>query len=508
MTSALIDVAAHPRRLAPDPKPVPRKPTVSQRWAIRGLLTTFAVAAAYYSTFLTAKTSPFQDEGLYLYMGHRVIANWLHGDRLTEFPGAYFSGSPGVYPPLAALADHVGGLAAARGLSLVFVLLAGLCVYGLGRQLFGSMAGLLANGAFLCNGSVLFQAHLATFDAMMMFLVALAAYLGVRGARTNNLMYGLGIAAIMTLAFMTKYAGVVFVPVIALLSIAVGWQLAGWRILSRAGYVVVATGALTFFWIQLFARNIIPGIESTTLSRKAVGYESTAAMAGSLMLWTGPWLIAAALSFIGARRELFVRTVLLMGAVVVPLGQIRIHEATSYGKHMAFGMIFAAPLIGDLLSRALRNTRFRGTPTVAAVMVFLCLMGLQSARRFSTGWVADGPLVKPLAAAIAVNPTKVVLAEEGSAQRYELRRSVRPLQWADTFAFSYAGKSGMPAYEQAIQQSHFGVIYLAMTTRYGKLIHSYLISHSTPYILGSKAPRYLRGNLVGNWLIFVPRTNA
>src|SRR5439155_2676405 len=69
MTSALIDVAAHPRRLAPDPKPVPRKPTVSQRWAIRGLLTTFAVAAAYYSTFLTAKTSPFQDEGLYLYMG-------------------------------------------------------------------------------------------------------------------------------------------------------------------------------------------------------------------------------------------------------------------------------------------------------------------------------------------------------------------------------------------------------------------------------------------------------
>jgi 4-amino-4-deoxy-L-arabinose transferase-like glycosyltransferase len=507
MTIALLDVPAHPEP-GPGQRPAPRKSTVSKRWAIRGLLTAFAAATAYYSTFLTAKTSPFQDEGLYLYMGHRVIGNWFHGDRLIEFPGAYFSGAPGVYPPLAALADHVGGLGAARGLSLVFVLLAGLCVYGLGSWLFGSIAGLLANGAFLCNGSVLFQAHLATFDAMMMFLVALAAYLGVRGARTNNLMYGLGIGAIMTFAFMTKYTGVVFIPVITLLSIAVGWQLAGWRIVSRALYVVVAAGALTYFWIQLFARDIIPGIETTTLSRKAMAYESTSAMAASLMLWTGPWLIAAAVSFIGARRELILRTVLLIGAVIVPLGQIRIHEATSYGKHMAFGMIFAAPLIGDLLSRVLRNTRFRGTPTVAAVMVFLCLMGLQSARRFSTGWIEDGPLVKPLAAAIAVNPTKVVLAEEGSAQRYELRKSISPLQWADTFSFTYAGKSGMPAYEEAIQESHFGVIYLSMTTQYGKLIHSYVISHSTPYILGSKAPRYLRGNLVGNWLIFVPRTNA
>jgi hypothetical protein len=226
------------------------------------------------------------------------------------------------------------------------------------------------------------------------------------------------------------------------------------------------------------------------------------------MLWIGPWLIAAAVSFIGMRRDLFLRAVLLLGAVLVPLGQIRMHESTSYGKHMAFGMLFAAPLIGDLLARVLRNTRFRATPTVAAVLVFLCLLGVQSARRFSTGWIDDGPLLKPLAAAISVNPSKVILAEEGSAQRYELRKAIKPLQWADTFAFTYGGKSGEPAYEQAIQQSHFGVIYLSMTTRYGKMIHSYLISHSNPYILGSKAPRHLRGNLVGNWLIFVPRTNA
>ena len=40
---------------------------------------------------------------------------------VPPFP-AYFSGAPVIYPPLAALADSVGGLAGARLLSLVFML--------------------------------------------------------------------------------------------------------------------------------------------------------------------------------------------------------------------------------------------------------------------------------------------------------------------------------------------------------------------------------------------------
>ena len=60
-------------------------------------------------------TNAFEDEGLYVYTGHRMIQHLLHGVFLPEYPGAYFSGAPGLYPVLAAMADSVGGLAAARG---------------------------------------------------------------------------------------------------------------------------------------------------------------------------------------------------------------------------------------------------------------------------------------------------------------------------------------------------------------------------------------------------------
>lgn len=66
----------------------------------------------------------------------------------------------------------------------------------------------------------------------------------------------------------------------------------------------------------------------------------------------------------------------------------------------------------------------------------------------------------------------------------------------------------VPAHERAIDQRHFGVIYLSMTTVNGQAVHKYLISHATPYILTEKVPRYLRGELVGSWLLFTPRVGG
>ena len=56
--------------------------------------------------------NPFQDEGLYLFMGHRMIDHILSGVHLSEYPGTYFSGAPGLYPVVGAIADSVGGVPA------------------------------------------------------------------------------------------------------------------------------------------------------------------------------------------------------------------------------------------------------------------------------------------------------------------------------------------------------------------------------------------------------------
>src|SRR5579872_6107896 len=82
------------------------------------LLVVLVVQAALSLRLVGADTA-FQDEALYLWAGHLEWARLLHGTPIPPFP-SYFSGAPVIYPPLAALADSAGGLAAARILSLVF----------------------------------------------------------------------------------------------------------------------------------------------------------------------------------------------------------------------------------------------------------------------------------------------------------------------------------------------------------------------------------------------------
>ena len=71
------------------------------------------VVQAVLSLRLVRADTAFQDEALYLWAGHLQWAHWLHGTPIPPFP-AYFSGAPVLYPALAAVADNLGGLTAAR----------------------------------------------------------------------------------------------------------------------------------------------------------------------------------------------------------------------------------------------------------------------------------------------------------------------------------------------------------------------------------------------------------
>ena len=91
-------------------------------WLAAGVpLAVVLVAQLLLSLRLVRADTAFQDEAAYLWAGHLQWAHWLHGAPVPHFP-AYFSGAPVIYPPIGALADSVGGLAAARELSLVFML--------------------------------------------------------------------------------------------------------------------------------------------------------------------------------------------------------------------------------------------------------------------------------------------------------------------------------------------------------------------------------------------------
>ena len=139
------------------------------------MLVVLAVQALLSFRLVRADTA-FQDEALYLWAGHLEWANVLHGTPLPQFP-SYFSGAPVIYPPLGALADSLGGLTGARILSLVFMLGATVALWATADRLFGRRAAFFAAALFAVLGPTLHLGSFATYDAMSMFLIALAAWL-------------------------------------------------------------------------------------------------------------------------------------------------------------------------------------------------------------------------------------------------------------------------------------------------------------------------------------------
>jgi hypothetical protein len=228
-------------------RPVPRSSTrfgLRSRhtaWVGRGALA--GVLAVQALLTLRLQNTAFDDEALYLYAGHLEIEAWTGaGPPHPEFV-SYFSGSPYLYPPVAAALDSAFGLYGARALSLGLMLGATVLVYALARLLFDELAGIGAAALFATTQSTLFLGHLATYDATAVFLLALAAWLGVRGSRSARPAVGgllLVVAAtVLALGVAVKYATLLYVPsVVALTALCARggrWREALRRALREAG---------------------------------------------------------------------------------------------------------------------------------------------------------------------------------------------------------------------------------------------------------------------------------
>lgn len=111
-------------------------------WLSRGVLVLIMVLQALLT--LRMSNTAFEDEGLYLYVGHLEIRHFLHGAALQGDYPSYFSGAPVLYPVLGALADSIGGLAAARALSLLEMLAVTGLIYAMSRRLFNERVALCA----------------------------------------------------------------------------------------------------------------------------------------------------------------------------------------------------------------------------------------------------------------------------------------------------------------------------------------------------------------------------
>src|ERR1700722_10768246 len=443
-----------PERIAP----------AGRRWPLLAVLAAQAVLSAR----LIWSNTAFQDEALYLRAGHLEWARWLHHVPIPNFP-AYFSGAPVLYPPLGALADGIGGLVAARILSLCFMLGVTSLLWATTVRLYGQRAALLAAALFATLAGTQFLGAFATFDAMSLFLLALAAWLGVPSAECQfwpraALLVTTG--TILAAADAVKYAAALFTPVVLVIVAFAAWRRHGGMAWLASLLTVLCTWlALVVTAILASGRDYWLGVTSSTLARPRSNAPVDAVLR-SAYVWTSLILVLAVLGAVLAARSRergrFLPAVLAAAALLVPADQARLHTTVSLQKHVVFGAWFAAIAAGYAMARLSRVDHGRGwAPVLALPIAAATLFGsLGQAASLDKVWPNAADVVQVLRPAIHSHPGNY-LAEDYDVEAYYLRAEVPWPRWSSTYYFSYPGAlPGAPAYQAAIDSHYFSLVIL------------------------------------------------
>ena len=348
---------------------------------------------------LRLRNTAFEDESLYLYAGHMELQHLLHGAALQgqllvvllRLPGAVPGGRPRPWTRWAAWP-------LARALSLV-------------EMLATTVAALLAHpaavqradravrgGALRGTESAVFLGNFATYDATCLFLLALAAWIMVRTAAFRWPVFLLA-ALPAALAVGVKYAGLLFVPTIAVLPALAGWPERGRRVLwypaglrrRRRGPAVRGAAAGRH---GLPDRHLEHDYQSRSGRRPGQHHPARGRGVGRRRVRGRRHRHASPTSggsvpnrtrrsprpaTGGARRS---ASLLTGTALLAPLYQAHLHTDISFLKHIGFGLFFAAPMAGFGLARIMGDYFRRPQIGIAVWSLALVLGMVQSSYLF------------------------------------------------------------------------------------------------------------------------------
>ena len=343
--------------------------------AVLPLLAVLAVQAALSASMVRARTA-FGDEALYLSAGHLEWSHWLHGTQIPDYQ-TFFSGAPVIYPPIGAIADSIGGLAAARLLSLVFMLGVTSFVWATADRLLDDRrAAFFAAALFAALAPTLHLGSFATYDAMALFLVALAAWLVVRaGDRADATLWMAGAGVVLALANLTSYPSALYDPVVIVLALVVALPRPGGRLAaSRALILLAIVAVLVSGALLLGGSRYIHGVQLTTVTR-AEGQDSPLTVLQDSWAWMAVVVVTAVCGAVAAwvsypkSALAWLMTLLAAATLLAPAEQAGLHSTASLDKHVDLGLWFAE---FDVVLRSL----FRPPRLTWTLLVLSTAMGI------------------------------------------------------------------------------------------------------------------------------------
>jgi hypothetical protein len=420
------------------------------------LLAVLGVQAALSASMVRARTA-FGDEALYLTAGHLDWAHWLHGTQIPVYQ-TWFSGAPVIYPPIGAIADSLGGLTAARLLSLLFMLgVTSFLWCTATRLLADKRAAFFAAALFAVLAPTLHLGSYATYDAPALLLLTAATWCAVRAVSSQQAVRWIIAAGILlALANATKYATALYDPTVLCVAFLSSWPDAGRQLaLRRAAILAGTTAAVLAVLLALGGPGYLTGIQLTTTGR-VHGTDTASLVFADAWSWTAVVLVPAVVAVVvcAARRQwqlALLLAVLALSALLAPADQARIQTTTSLNKHVDFGAWFAAIAAGHLLSSLSR--RRVALAVLLAALIPVAWLGLVQARDM-IDWPDESGVVK------VVRPLTAhgghFLVETSDVLQYYLPNTSWQ-QWSDT------QNDNLNYYQEAISRHYFSVVVLDFT---------------------------------------------
>jgi hypothetical protein len=316
-------------------------------------------------------------------------------------------------------------------------------LWGAAHRLYGHRAAFFAAALFAALGPTLHLGAFATYDAMAVFLVALAAWLVIRagdnGDQTGR-MVAAGVA--LALANATAYSSALFDPVVVLLALLTAFPKPGGKTAARRiAIILVVVVTLLLAGLLIGGSSYVSGISLTTLHR-APGAASAPSVLADGWAWTGVVLILAVcgiiVSWVGrqGRRRTWLLAVLTIAAILGPAEQANLHTAASLNKHVGLGAWFAAIAAGYAVARfvdaaAAGRTRTLTSGACVLALVFPLSLGIDQSHAFSTSWPNSSSfnaIFRPL----ADRSTGHLLVEDPSIAEYYLPAGSQWQRWSST----------------------------------------------------------------------------
>jgi Dolichyl-phosphate-mannose-protein mannosyltransferase len=420
------------------------------------LVAVLAVQAGFSLRLVRADTA-FQDEATYLWAGHLEWANWLHGTPLPPF-SAYFSGAPVFYPPIGAIADSIGGLTGARILSLVFMLGATTLLYSATGRLYGRRAAFFAAALFAISGPTLHLGSFATYDALSVFLVALATWF-VISADDEGDATGRMVAAgvVLALANIAAYSSLLFDPVVALLVLLTALPRPGGKVVARRlALLLIVLVTLLLAGLLIGGGSYLGGFERTTLSR-ASGAASPLTVLADSWSWTGLIVVLAVCGIVislvnrRGRASAWLLVILAVAAILGPLEQANLHTAASLNKHVGLGAWFAAIAAGyavDWFVAAAPAGQNRVLTCGACVLAlaFPISVGASQSHAFATSWPNATSFIAIMGPTVSQNAGHL-LVEDPTIAEFYLPQGSQWQRWSSTrnIILPSGGSTGGPS---------------------------------------------------------------